>query len=402
MEPQACVALLAGLAEALCSIHRAGLIHRDLKPSNVILGPHGPKVLDFGIARLLTAADQTLTKGIIGTPAYMAPEQIRGDKIGPACDVWALAATAAFAATGHSPFEDASIETTIHNVLSRPPNIGDVPSELLDVLTECLNKQPQLRPSAEQLLIRFPPSPAVHPPSHPADSNQEPKPPRTESSHRTRPVPAPSTHGPTYAYEPVPATKLEPPRRTQLDDATPRPLSVGTAGPVELEQQRPPWRSVPTLLTTIIVAQVVLGLAVVVRDVLTTKLLSNGLLRTEFDFMDDVYLNQFRITDAVLFALACGTTILTATVLIRTVYASKGWRTWTLTAAIITLIGYTINAMDLPTRLITHIVFPGDSDNDPKLTLDQATTWYTVIAANVTLLSLACSMLVIAAARQPR
>jgi len=333
----------------------------------------------------------------------MAPEQIRGDKIGPACDVWALAATAAFATTGHSPFEGASIETTIHNVLSRPPKIGDMPSELLDVLTECLNKQPQLRPSAEQLLTRFPPSPAVHPPSQPADCNPEPKPLPTESSHRTRPVPAPSTHGPTYAYEAVPATRLQPPRPTQLDDTTPRPLSAGTAGrPVELEQQRPPWRSVPTLLTTIIVAQVVLGLAVVVRDVLTTKLLSNGLLRTEFDFMHDVYLNQFRITDAVLFALACATTILTATVLIRTVYASKGWRTWTLTAAIITLIGYMINAVDLPTRLVTHIVFPGDSDNDPKLTLDQATTWYTVIAANVTLLSLTCSILIIAAARQPR
>lgn len=94
----------AALAEALASIHRAGLVHRDLKPSNVILTRGGPKVLDFGIAR--RAADETLTDTgeVIGSPGFIAPELLTADdEPSPAADVFALAALLARLATGRAP-----------------------------------------------------------------------------------------------------------------------------------------------------------------------------------------------------------------------------------------------------------------------------------------------------------
>src|SRR5450755_1691865 len=102
--------LAAGGAEALESIHGAGLVHRDLKPSNVLVAPDGPRVIDFGVARAAERIQLTVTRGAVGTPAYMAPEQARDTReASMASDVFALGATLLFAATGHAPYQGETV-----------------------------------------------------------------------------------------------------------------------------------------------------------------------------------------------------------------------------------------------------------------------------------------------------
>ncbi len=105
MPEHALLELARGLAEALAAIHAAGLVHRDLKPANVLLSPAGPRVIDFGIARAVDSSRLTATGQVIGTPDFMAPEQIEGTgESGPEGDVFALGSTLAWAATRRGPF----------------------------------------------------------------------------------------------------------------------------------------------------------------------------------------------------------------------------------------------------------------------------------------------------------
>src|SRR5690349_23645794 len=102
--------LAAGCAEALESIHGAGLVHRDFKPSNVLVSLDGPRVIDFGVARAAERALLTATRQAVGTPAYMAPEQARDThKVTTAGDVFSLGSTLLFAATGHPPYRGEAI-----------------------------------------------------------------------------------------------------------------------------------------------------------------------------------------------------------------------------------------------------------------------------------------------------
>src|SRR5437868_12966759 len=95
--------LFVGTATALAAIHAAGVVHRDFKPGNVLLGPDGPRVVDFGIARALDSTSTASTQAI-GTPAYMAPEQVMGQALTNAVDIFSWAAVMVFAATGKPPF----------------------------------------------------------------------------------------------------------------------------------------------------------------------------------------------------------------------------------------------------------------------------------------------------------
>jgi serine/threonine protein kinase len=97
LPPTRVIAFAAGLAEALISIHAANLVHRDLKPSNVLLAEDGPRVIDFGIARGTDDVSITKTGYMVGSPAFMSPEQVNADEIGPASDVFSLGATLAYA-----------------------------------------------------------------------------------------------------------------------------------------------------------------------------------------------------------------------------------------------------------------------------------------------------------------
>jgi serine/threonine kinase PknH len=152
--PEATVLLLvAGVAEALLLIHSAGLVHRDLKPSNVLLAADGPRVIDFGIARAVGATELTRSGMVVGSPRYMSPEQVRGEAAGPPADVWALAAIAAFAATGRPPFGADSAPAVLYRVLEAEPDLAGCPPAVAAVIGPCLARDPAARPSPAQLIL---------------------------------------------------------------------------------------------------------------------------------------------------------------------------------------------------------------------------------------------------------
>ncbi|WP_131785441.1 serine/threonine-protein kinase [Protofrankia symbiont of Coriaria ruscifolia] len=144
--------LAIGTATALAAIHAAGVVHRDFKPGNVLIGPDGPRVIDFGIARALDTTNPIASQAI-GTPAYMAPEQVAGSDVGPAADVFAWGATIVFAATGHSPFGSDSVPAVFHRILYAEPELGELPGPLRELVAACLAKDPHARPRAHQVLI---------------------------------------------------------------------------------------------------------------------------------------------------------------------------------------------------------------------------------------------------------
>ncbi|WP_436775217.1 serine/threonine-protein kinase [Yinghuangia sp. YIM S09857] len=144
--------LTAGLAEALGAVHGAGVVHRDLKPSNVMLSPDGPRVIDFGISRAADASALTGTGMSVGSPGFMAPEQIEGGDIGPATDVFALGAVLAYAATGEGPFGDGNLQALIFRVLTREPRLDTVPAPLRPIAAACLAKEPGDRPTPHEVL----------------------------------------------------------------------------------------------------------------------------------------------------------------------------------------------------------------------------------------------------------
>ncbi|MFG2875954.1 protein kinase [Streptomyces sp. NPDC048337] len=151
--PEPAVRLLAaGLAQALVDVHRAGLIHRDLKPSNVLLAEDGVRVIDFGIVRAVGEQTRiTHTGALIGSPAFMSPEQILGRELTPASDVFALGATLVMACTGQAPFSAPSVPRLLHEVVNAEPDLGAVPAGLREVVARCLAKDPAARPSPQEL-----------------------------------------------------------------------------------------------------------------------------------------------------------------------------------------------------------------------------------------------------------
>ncbi|MGW8793719.1 serine/threonine-protein kinase [Streptomyces althioticus] len=145
--------LMAGLAEALRDIHRVGVVHRDLKPSNVLLSENGPKVIDFGISRPKDSELRTETGKLIGTPPFMAPEQFRQPReVGPAADIFALGSVLVHAATGRGPFDSDSPYVVAYQVVHDEPDLTGVPDELSDLVRRCLAKEPEERPTPDELM----------------------------------------------------------------------------------------------------------------------------------------------------------------------------------------------------------------------------------------------------------
>jgi serine/threonine protein kinase len=145
--------LAVGTVAALTAIHRAGVVHCDFKPDNVILGPLGPRVIDFGIAQVLDAT-HTMT-AIRGFPPYMAPERMAGAPPRSPCDIFAWAATIAFAASGRPPFGRDQAVTLYRRMQSGPPELEGLPPAMEDLIRQCLDKDEGRRPDAQQILFRL-------------------------------------------------------------------------------------------------------------------------------------------------------------------------------------------------------------------------------------------------------
>jgi predicted Ser/Thr protein kinase len=146
--------LAIGTVTALVAIHQAGIVHRDFKPQNVLIGADGPRVIDFGIAKALDAA-ATMTNSAIGTPAYMAPEQLMAQEITPAADLFSWASTMVYAATGQAPFGQDTVMAVIHRIVNEPPDLGVMEEPLRGIVADCLAKDPAERPQTQTLLMRL-------------------------------------------------------------------------------------------------------------------------------------------------------------------------------------------------------------------------------------------------------
>ncbi|MCI4141795.1 serine/threonine-protein kinase [Streptomyces sp. MMS20-AI2-20] len=150
---------------ALEAAHAAGVLHRDVKPDNVLLGRHDRVVLtDFGIARIEGDTNLTDTGGFVGSPEYIAPERVLGQRPGPASDLWSLGVVLYAATEGVSPFRRSNTPATLQSVLNATPAPpASARGPLADVITALLQKDPARRPTARQ--VRAALEAAAHPPA---------------------------------------------------------------------------------------------------------------------------------------------------------------------------------------------------------------------------------------------
>lgn len=149
---EAVLLLIAGMAEALHVIHGAGIVHRDLKPSNVLLAADGPRVIDFGIAYAADATSLTGSGVTIGTPSFMAPEQAAGRRVTPATDIFALGQVAAYAAAGAPAFGEGTSHGVLYRIVHEEPDLSRVPERLMELVSRCLAKDPEARPSVAEVI----------------------------------------------------------------------------------------------------------------------------------------------------------------------------------------------------------------------------------------------------------
>ncbi|GAA4069346.1 serine/threonine-protein kinase [Nonomuraea soli] len=244
---------------ALAAIHRAGIVHRDFKPSNVIMGPEGPVVIDFGIARAL---DHTTTHSIVGTPAFMAPEQFHDGRLTPAADLFSWASTMVYAATGQQAFRGQTLPSLMHAILTREPDLTAVPGGLRPILQECLAKEPEVRPAAEALLQRLLgepltlKAPTLPGPRRPAD-------PRPAESRPAESRPAESRPADLRSADPRPAWSTAPPTRFVTSaPATPSPAPGALRLPSVPVAASALVLAIPAVLASLIMALLALRFAV--------------------------------------------------------------------------------------------------------------------------------------------
>ena len=141
---------------ALGAVHAAGMVHRDFKPGNVLLGPDGPVLIDFGLAAVPGMTTMGLSGQVaLGTPAFMAPEQLAGTRVTAAADMWSWAVTMVFAGTGELPFKGESLTATAYAILHSEPKVGRLPEPLGSLVHRCLSKDPAVRPSARGVLAEL-------------------------------------------------------------------------------------------------------------------------------------------------------------------------------------------------------------------------------------------------------
>ena len=180
---------------ALGAVHAAGMVHRDFKPGNVLLGPDGPVVIDFGLAAVPGMTTVFSGEATIGTPAFMAPEQLAGTRVTAAADMWSWAVTMVFAGTAELPFKGESLTAMAYAILNSEPHMGRLPGPLGRLVYRCLNKDAAARPSARDVLGELVAAGArlvgPMPPMLPAPAVDE----EASGSRRVSPVPPKPRHG---------------------------------------------------------------------------------------------------------------------------------------------------------------------------------------------------------------
>ncbi|MFC8566623.1 PQQ-binding-like beta-propeller repeat protein [Streptomyces sp. NPDC057245] len=231
--------LAAGVAEALQSIHGAGLVHRDLKPSNVLVVEDGPRVIDFGIASGVSNTRLTMTNVAVGTPAYMSPEQAKDSRsVTGASDVFSLGSMLVFAATGHPPFHGANPVETVFMLLREGPDLEGLPDELRPLIEACMQMEATGRPNPADLQSQLAPH-LFGSGSDDSGTASAWLPERAvsliEGRRNGRPAPKPAASGsrgpgPGGARPPVPASPPAPPPPPH-DPAVPAPPARGPAIP---------------------------------------------------------------------------------------------------------------------------------------------------------------------------
>src|SRR5215472_3785642 len=174
---------------ALGAVHAVGMVHRDFKPANVLLGPDGPVVIDFGLAAVPGMTTGLSGPAAIGTPAFMAPEQLAGERVTAAADMWSWGVTMAFAGTGELPFKGESLTAVAFAILHSEPGVGRLPEPLGSLVHRCLSKDLAVRPSARgafgELVAAGARLMAPMPPKASASSTDE----KTASSEQAAAVP---------------------------------------------------------------------------------------------------------------------------------------------------------------------------------------------------------------------
>ena len=172
-------ALGLGLAEALASIHQAGVLHRDLKPSNILLGVDGPRVIDFGLAALTQAqalGDITRTSDVIGTPMCMSPEQARSERaLTPAVDVYSLGVVMLFAVTGHFPYQRPVLAATLLAIAdpTTAPDLSGLPDILAEPVGAMLAHAPAARPPLDEVTAALTKALAEHGVTDPGEAQRQ-------------------------------------------------------------------------------------------------------------------------------------------------------------------------------------------------------------------------------------
>ena len=284
--------LMAGVAEALQAIHAAGLVHRDLKPSNVLLAADGPRVIDFGIARAVEATSLTRSGMRVGSPQFMAPEQVAGEAVTPAIDVFALGSLAAYAAAGRPAFGEGTYPAVMYRVMHEPPDLAGCPAPLRALIEQCLAKQPAARPAPGDIVAAcrsqtaggnleiaqswLPPAIAAALPEH--------APPAVPPARMPPPGPAPAGPGltgpvPPGPYPPTPPYAPAGPRTVTTHPSSGPPGSWGAyPGPGAPHDGRPggPRRSLSRGAALAGAGAVVLVAALITAGVLAWHAASGG------------------------------------------------------------------------------------------------------------------------------
>ncbi|MGX1668604.1 serine/threonine-protein kinase [Streptomyces sp. NPDC055400] len=266
--PSASAHILAyRMALALRGIHAVELVHRDLKPSNVLLAVDGPRVIDFGIAHVLDAAADSLhtpAGALIGSPEFMSPEQVRGEPVSPASDVFSLGCVLGYAATGRSPFdaEERSVHSVLFHIAYEDPELGAIPEAFSDLVKDCLAKDPADRPGVDEILerTRRAPAGAWLPPELLARLDRAAARPLPHKPWRRADAESPAQNTGVQAEFPEPSRPVAPPDPLELPEA-------GIAPPRIRPRPRARWSTWRSAAATIAVTAALAGLGLGARAV---------------------------------------------------------------------------------------------------------------------------------------